>query len=107
MERRRAVRVPAGFAVEIRNAGGFSLFSSSDVSTGGLFFDRAIPHAVGEQVELLFTLPGETEPIRCLGEVANVPDAHAFGMGVRFVDLDPASRARVDAFVRDYAKQNG
>lgn len=107
MERRKAVRVPAGFAVEIRDARGFSLFSASDVSTGGLFFDRAIPHPVGERVELLFTLPGEAEPIRCLGEVANVPDAHEFGMGVRFVDLDAASRARVDAFVREYAKQQG
>ena len=38
--------------VEVRDAHGFSLHSSSDISSGGIFFDRAIPHPVGEQVTL-------------------------------------------------------
>lgn len=99
-ERRRALRVPVAITVEVRDGRGFSLHSSKDLSAGGVFFDRAIPHPVGAKVSLTFTLPGDVDPIRCDGEVVNVPNAKTYGMGVRFQDLSQDDLTRLLAFVQ-------
>ena len=99
LERRRAVRVSVVIPIEVRDARGFSLHSCSDLSVGGVYFDRAIPHPVGSRVELSFSLPGDDRVIVCAGEVANVPDAHAYGMGVQFLDLSPADEAMIYEFI--------
>jgi uncharacterized protein (TIGR02266 family) len=100
LERRRSPRANAVIAIEVRDARGFSLHSTRDVSSGGVFFDRAIPHPVGAKVELSFQLPGDEKTIRCTGEVANVPNTKGYGMGIRFLDLAPADAARLDEFTR-------
>lgn len=100
LERRQATRANVVIAVEVRDARGFSLHSTRDISAGGVYFDRAIPHAVGARVQLAFTLPGETRAIRCDGEVANVPDKQGYGMGIRFLNLAPADAAAIDAFAK-------
>jgi len=99
LERRRDTRVAVSIAVEVRDEHGFSLQSTKDISTGGVFFDRAIPYGVGVEVELAFSLPGDSRTIRCRGEVVNVPDAKAFGMGVRFLNLAPIDREALEKFV--------
>lgn len=104
LERRQNFRANVTIAVEVRDARGFSLFSTRDISSGGLFFDRAIPHAVGARVQLSFTLPGEAKAIRCDGEVVNVPDKHGYGMGVQFLDLAPADAERLAAFAREMSE---
>jgi uncharacterized protein (TIGR02266 family) len=100
LERRRATRANVVIPVEVRDERGFSFHSTRDVSSGGVFFDRAIPHPVGARVELSFTLPGDDKPFRCRGEVVNVPDKRGYGMGVRFIDLSGADAERIDAFAR-------
>jgi uncharacterized protein (TIGR02266 family) len=100
LERRRAVRANVVIPIEVRDERGFSLHSTRDISSGGVFFDRAIPHPVGEKVELSFTLPGDEKPIRCRGEVVNVPDKKGYGMGIRFLDLSGADAQRLDAFAK-------
>jgi uncharacterized protein (TIGR02266 family) len=100
LERRKQRRAAVSIAVEVRDQRGFSFHSTRDLSSGGLFFDRAIPHAVGARVQLSFTLPGESRAIRCDGEVASVPDAHGYGMGIRFLNLSPADTERLEAFTR-------
>jgi uncharacterized protein (TIGR02266 family) len=101
LERRRAARVSAVIPVEVRDAHGFSLHSTRDLSPSGLFFDRAIPHEVGAHVQLSFQLPGDATTIRCAGEVTNVPHADAYGMGIRFLDLSAADASRLEAFTKD------
>lgn len=103
LERRREKRVAVVLPVEVRDARGFTLQSTRDVSTGGVFFDRAIPYPVGVEVELAFSLPGSKRTIRCRGEVVNVPDVHDFGMGVHFVDLSPIDREALEKFVGESA----
>ena len=102
LERRQALRANVVIAVEVRDARGFSLHSTRDISSGGLYFDRAIPHPVGARVQLSFTLPGDTKAIRCDGEVVNVPDKKGYGMGIRFLDIAPADGARLEAFAREF-----
>lgn len=105
LERRKSKRIEVSLAVELRDARGFSLHSSRDISIGGLFFDRAIPHPVGSKVTVAFKLPGDDKSIVCQGEVANVPDEKSFGMGVRFLDLNPTDRDRLQAFILDEGKK--
>ncbi|MHB8875949.1 MAG: PilZ domain-containing protein [Myxococcaceae bacterium] len=100
LERRREARFPVAIAVELRDQRGFSLHSSSDISVGGAFFDRAIPHQVGHRLTVSFTLPGERRPIVCEGEVVNVPDSSSFGMGVRFSMMSDEDRRRLEAFTQ-------
>lgn len=99
LERRRAIRVSVVIPIELRDAHGFSLHSCSDLSVGGVYFDRAIPHQVGSRVELSFNLPGDERTVRCGGEVVNVPDKQEYGMGVRFVDLSPENEAMLYDFI--------
>lgn len=101
LERRRAFRARVSIAVEIREQNDFTLHSTRDVSVGGLYFDRAIPHRVGSRVQLSFRLPGDPLNIRCDGEVVNVPDTGGYGMGVRFSDLAPADQQRLEAFIQE------
>ena len=101
LERRTQPRVAVVIAVEVRDGRGFSFHSTKDISIGGVFFDRAIPHAVGSQVELSFTLPGEQKAIRCRGEVVNVPDTKSFGMGIQFLGLGTGDLTTLEKFVRD------
>lgn len=99
LERRKSSRLNLAIAVEVRDERGFSLHSSRDLSVGGAFFDRAIPHPVGARVQVSFTLPGDDRPLECAAEVVNVPDSTRFGMGVRFLDLRPDDAERLRAFL--------
>lgn len=100
-ERRSALRAHVTVTIEVRDARGFSLHSTRDISASGVYFDRAIPHQVGARVSLAFSLPGDPRAIRCDGEVANVPDKRGYGMGIRFLDLSPDDADRIDAFIVD------
>lgn len=99
-ERRKAVRVPVAIPIELRHENGFSLYATSDLSEGGAYFPRSIPHPVGARLSLSFRLPGEDQSVSCEGEVVNVPDAHRLGMGVRFIGLTDEDAQRLAAFTR-------
>ena len=100
-ERRQDFRANVVIAVEVRDSRGFSLHSTRDISRGGVYFDRAIPHSVGARVQLAFTLPGENKAIRCDGEVVNVPDKHGYGMGIRFLDIAPTDAELIETFAKE------
>ena len=105
-ERRKSLRANVSIPVEVRSGRDFAIHSTRDVSSGGLFLDRAIPARVGSRVELTFTLPGthgDSRVIRCAGEIANVPNAHGYGMGVRFFNLAPADEKRLNEFAQSIA----
>ncbi len=101
LERRQATRAAVSLSIEVRQGRGFSIHATRDVSVGGVFFDRAIPHGVGTKVQLAFELPGDSHVIRCEGEVVNVPDKTGYGMGVRFGALAPDDLTRLGDFVRE------
>ncbi|MFL5321823.1 MAG: PilZ domain-containing protein [Myxococcaceae bacterium] len=100
LERRKSPRIHVAIPVQLTDAHGFSLHSSHDISVGGLFFDRAIPNAVGSRITVSFKLPGDDQPIVVAGEIANVPDEKSFGMGVRFINLKPHDRDKLEQFLR-------
>jgi uncharacterized protein (TIGR02266 family) len=107
LERREQTRVEVSIAVEVRDeSGDFTIHSTRDLSTGGVFFDRAIPQPVGAAVQLEFRLPGDAAPVKCDGQVVNVPDTHGYGMGINFVFLKEADRARIEAFIQQRSGGN-
>jgi uncharacterized protein (TIGR02266 family) len=72
---------------------------SANLSAGGIFLENTIPHAVGTVVSLSFTLPGDSQRVSVKGEIVNAAEGGHLGMGVKFIQLDDAARARIKTFV--------
>lgn len=102
-ERRSAERVECEIWVEESHDRETYFQRAVNLSAGGLFFDRTIPHPNGTVVNLRFELPGADGPaqssIEVKGEIVNTPEGGGLGMGVRFVDLPAEARARIEKFV--------
>jgi hypothetical protein len=103
-ERRKATRLSVAIPIELRHENGFSLYATSDLSEGGAYFPRSIPHAVGARLSLSFRLPGEDTAVSCEGEVVNVPNSHQLGMGVRFIGLSADDVQRLQRFTAGKGK---
>lgn len=72
----------------------------ANISAGGIFLERTIPHQRGTVVSLQFTLPEDNVPIKVKGEIVNVGDSpDELGMGVKFVDLSEEDRLKISQFI--------
>ena len=117
-ERRSATRVPVDVWVEESRERETYFQRGANLSVGGIFLDRSIPHPLGTVMALKFTLPGESAPIQVRGTIVNValgesdgtgsPDGGGVGggpgMGVAFTDMDDDTRARIARFVAAHAE---
>lgn len=103
VDRRISARHLLAIPMELTAGGDLYFHVSGDLSEGGAFFDRAIPHPVGTEVNVVFILPGDDlAPIRCRGQVVNVPEmGDGLGMGVQFLDLSEPDRVRIDVFAAE------
>ncbi len=100
-ERRSSGRLPIEMWVEESTDRELYFQRGANISAGGIFLQRTIPHAKGTLVHLRFTLPGGTSPIDVKGEIVNVSDDEAdLGMGVRFVSLGDDDQQRIVDFIR-------
>ncbi|MBL8952477.1 MAG: PilZ domain-containing protein [Myxococcaceae bacterium] len=97
-ERRRDPRIGARFDVSFRSAAdaakAFKTFSVN-FSAGGLCLRTSRPHAVGEVVQLHLVVDAQAFELK-----GTVQWARADVVGVRFVDLQPAQRARLEELAR-------
>jgi hypothetical protein len=97
-ENRRSPRVEVskGVWVAWRTDGSPSVSRVRDLSAGGVFIATDSPLAQGLPIHLLFSLPeGE---IRVEGIVRY--STQGFGMGVEFVRMGAADRARLQELIR-------
>lgn len=86
-ERRKHRRVRAGISV-VELSGETAYFQyATNLSEGGVFLERTLPHEVGTRVALLFKVPDQADPISIEAEVVGGVD-DGTGMRLRFVDLD-------------------
>ncbi|HEY7957546.1 MAG TPA: PilZ domain-containing protein [Polyangia bacterium] len=107
-DRRTGARIPVKMWVEESSAGGLYFQRAANLSEGGIFLERTIPHPIGTMVSLQFTLPDEAEPLRVRAEIVNAAAAEAeLGMGLRFVELAEPEAERIRRFVARHAGQNG
>jgi PilZ domain len=71
---------------------------AADLSVGGMFIDHAsAPFVAGDLVTVRFSLPPEEGPIVVEAEVNYAQEG--IGMGIRFLNLDPADRQTIVRFV--------
>ena len=104
-DQRRYDRLDLEVEVDMSSDHNFFTGFSCNVSEGGLFVATHRLRAVGDHVEVTFTLPGDDAPIlagtvvrwvRPHNESSNVPP----GMGLQFIEIAPASLVRIGAFIR-------
>jgi len=95
-DRRESPRVTVELWVEESLGKELYFQRASNVSAGGLFLEGTLPHPPGTVVRLRFSLPGDPYVIETKGEIVNIPGEEGRGMGLHFVDLADADRARIE-----------
>jgi uncharacterized protein (TIGR02266 family) len=99
-ERRRALRIPVQMFVEESHDQATYFQHSKNLSRGGLFLEKTVPHPVGTRVALQFTLPGDRSPIKVQAEIVSALDGETnMGMGLKFVEPSAEVASRIDQFV--------
>lgn len=97
-ERRTSDRVVVDLWVEEHTDDALYFQRATNLSLGGLYLDKTLPHPPGTRVQLELRLPGERAPLRVVGEVVPAT-AREVGMGVRFVGLSLDERARIAEYL--------
>ncbi len=99
-DRRSSQRIPVEMWVEESTDRELYFQRGANISLGGIFLERTIPHTKGTIVCLQFTLPDETVPIKVRGEIVNVGESTSeLGMGIKFLDLTSLDSERIQAFI--------
>lgn len=104
-ERRAELRVPIDLWMEEVRGDEVYFRRSCNLSEGGVLFEQSIPYPVGTQLQLRFTLPGESAPLSAQAEVVSAQVVSAaqekdgLGMGIKFLDLGSSGRAHIRAYL--------
>jgi uncharacterized protein (TIGR02266 family) len=81
---------------------------SANLSAGGIFLEKTIPHPIGTVVQLEFTLPGDDQPIKVAAEIVNAlarprqpqeGSGDALGMGLKFLALETSQAERIERLI--------
>ncbi|NMB74762.1 MAG: hypothetical protein GYA21_06490 [Myxococcales bacterium] len=104
-DRRRDVRVPVRIWVEEIKDEELYFQQTGNLSVGGVFFERTIPHPKGTRVKLRFSIPGRQGVIEADGEVVSTSGrSDGTGAGIRFIDLDPVEEKLIREYVEAQLK---
>jgi len=96
-ERRNRERAAVDVWVDELHDGAVYYQRATNLSLGGVYLERTLPHAPGTEVALTLRLPDGQPPLSAAGEV--VDHHRERGMGVRFVALASGDRARLANFL--------
>ena len=100
-ERRSSERISVEMWVEQSTSREVYFQRGTNLSAGGIYLEHTIPMPRGTEVRLVFTLPGDGEPINARGVIVNIGESVSeLGMGVQFVDLAPTAQARIKTFIQ-------
>jgi hypothetical protein len=105
-ERRRQSRLPIEIWMEEVSGDDVYFRRTSNISEGGVFFDRAIPHPVGTVLNLRFTLPDHPDLLEARGEVTSI-SKDGLGMGVRFIEISGNGSERLSAYLSAIGRSAG
>lgn len=102
-DRRTSVRLPLELWMEEVSGDALYFRQTGNVSSGGVFFDRAIPHPEGTFVTLKFTLPGDPEMVVARGEVVSAAGAQdGLGMNVKFTQIEGDGADRLEQYISSF-----
>jgi len=105
-ERRRNIRVAIEIpvALTIKDVAGQQQAVTSDLGEGGIAIQISQrPKKMGP-MSVQFTLPGTTQVVKCMGEVAWENATRQ--TGIRFVDLSPETRDRLKAWITNHSLES-
>ena len=103
-ERRQVPRVPVQIWVEEKTERELYFQRSANLSVGGIYLENTIPHPLGTRVTLRFAIPGQPEKVEVHAEVVGaIADDDEMGMGLKFLDLDPAHADRIQKYIAAHA----
>ena len=105
-ERRSTLRAVARIEVYDRDASAdrVPLYVAGNVSVGGIFLITQTPFEVGTNLKIVFSLPGQEQPVQAMGAVAwsrnqrTAPDRQP-GMGVQFMEIKMEDVERIRTLV--------
>lgn len=104
-ERRRCPRYEVVLKLRYDTEEAFGDTVIQSLSSGGLYLATPTPFNVGSQFAVVIDLPEKEAWIKGTCEVVwvNEIDTERFpkGMGVRFVDMAPEHRSRLEAYLAD------
>jgi len=98
-DRRGGPRIPIEMWVEETTNSERYFRRAGNLSRGGLRLDHTIPLPIGTVVNLTFTLPGDSAPVKVAGEIVSTAGPDELRMGVKFVGLSGDALARIDAYL--------
>jgi PilZ domain len=98
-DRRTGPRIPLEMWVEETTDHERYYRRAGDLSRGGLRLDHTIPLPVGTVVNLTFTLPGDSTPVKITGEIVSNAGPDILRMGVKFVNPTTEAREKIDAYL--------
>ncbi len=93
-ERRSEERFEVDLWVEAEEGEALYFQRVGNLSAGGCSFLQTVPHPLGTKVQLRFQLPDGGAEIACEGEIVSAR-GDELGMGVRFLALSDADKARI------------
>ncbi len=100
-DRRETPRLPIELWMEEIAGDDVYFRRTGNVSEGGVYFDRAIPHARGTYVTLKFTLPGDREMVVARAQVVNTTEgSNGLGMGLKLISLEGDGHERLRRYLR-------
>ena len=99
-------RIDVDLEVQYRSAQEFTAAYAENISGGGIFIRTQQQLPLNREVQLRFTLPSISRPFAVHGLVVWTnphPSRSSFppGMGIKFMDLDPAAKTIIDGFVQE------
>jgi uncharacterized protein (TIGR02266 family) len=111
-DKRTSPRVDADFTLRFETVDQFALAYGTEISTGGMFLATEEPLPAGRELRIRIILPETLVEVTMRARVVHsrpADDAAGLpgGMGVRFLDLDAATRARVESFVTEQMEAQG
>lgn len=102
-------RIPVNILVDYKSQGTYLFDFCRDLGAGGVFIATEKPSAVGEELELSFTIPDAKKTLSVKGKVTWIqskietkPQVSP-GMGVQFQDFSSEQRKMLEEFVERYA----
>jgi uncharacterized protein (TIGR02266 family) len=100
-ERRQHPRFQVWLPLRLHGRGEALDAHARDMSRTGLFVETDQTWPVDTELRLTIELPGPEGPAEASARVVRVAEAEsgAQGMGVVFVDVEPATLSRIDSFL--------
>ena len=96
---RRAERTAQTIEIRFDTHEDFKKAYSTNIGEGGLFIQTDQLIEVGREVNLVFSLPGESRPIHARGKVTWHRREGRQGIGIQFTGLDPNDHRKLKTYV--------